>query len=145
MGPDRLKDLEKQLAATASGLDGIDALNMLAKELCDQEPERARNLAERALELAYEQQAMGRPYIRGTAQALSILGDLAINSDAYGLALTRLFEAYALLQGQMFTELLAETSHSIGWAHFRLGNYAEALDYINQALELYRRAENLEK
>ncbi len=145
MTSDRLKELEDQVAASASGLDGIDALNALAWELLEQDRDRARSLAERALECSQIQEAVGHIYLRGTAQALITLGELAINSGAYGLALTRLLEAYALLQGQLFPDLLALASHSIGWAHQRLGNSDEAFDFLNRALKLYQESGNAEK
>ena len=145
MAPDKMKKLEEQVAATAGGIDGIDAHNSLALELRDKDPERARILAERVIEMAHVQEMSGHSYLRGTTQALITLGELANNSDSYGLALTHLQEAYTLLQGQLFPDLLATASHLIGWAHFRLGNYDEAIDFMNRALYLFEELKNQEK
>ena len=145
MTVEQLKELEEQAAAAAGGQDGIDALNSLAWELRDQAPFRARSLAEHALELVRELENNGHPYVHGTAQAKITLGELDNNSGAYGAALTNLLEAYTLLQGQLFPDLLAVASHSIGWAHFRLGNYSEAIDFMNRALLLFRQSGLQEK
>ena len=137
-----MKEREEQLVAA---VDGMDVLNALAWGLRERDPEQARILAEHALELALAQEENGHPYLRGTAQALIILGELANRSDAYGLALTHLLEAYTMLRGQLFPNLLADASHSIGWAHFRLENYDEALNFLNQALNLFSELRNREE
>jgi diguanylate cyclase (GGDEF)-like protein len=145
MKSELLRELEERVAGAAGGLDGIDALNALAWELRDQDPGRAITLAQRALELGHGLDTIGHPYIRGAAQALITLGELDNNSGAYGTALTHLLEAYTMLQGQLFPELLAVASHSIGWAHLRLGNFDEAIDFMNRALLLFRESGIQEK
>ncbi|HVP22161.1 MAG TPA: diguanylate cyclase [Anaerolineaceae bacterium] len=145
MTVERLKELEERAAASPGGQDGVDVLNSLAWELRDQAPARARSLAERALELVRELEASGHPYVHGTAQAKITLGELDNNAGAYGAALTNLLEAYTLLQGQLFPDLLAVASHSIGWAHLRLGNYSEAIDFMNRALLFFRQSGLQEK
>jgi diguanylate cyclase (GGDEF)-like protein len=145
MSSDSLNRLEEQVVAAAGRPDEFDILNKLAWELRDQEPDRARKLAERALDLARAQEKPGRSYLRGAAEALITLGELAISSGDYGTALNQLLEAYTLLQGQLFPDLLATASHSIGWAHSRLGNYDEALDFMNRALILLHESGNPEK
>jgi diguanylate cyclase (GGDEF)-like protein len=135
MASEKLKELEELIAAAADGADRIDALNALAWELRERDTVRAHQLAQRALELAAVQEAKGYTYLRGKAQALITLGELANNSNAYGLALTYLLEVYSLLQGHLFPDLLAVALHSIGWAHYRLENYDEAVDFLNRALQ----------
>jgi len=135
MAPEKIKELEELIARAADGIDGIDALNALAWELRERDAARAHQLVERALELSNAQEAKGRAYLRGKAQALITLGELENNSNAYGLALTHLLEVYSLLQGHLFPDLLAVASHSIGWAHYRLENYDEAANFLNRALQ----------
>ncbi len=142
---ERLQDLEKLLAAAEHGVEKIDALNALATELLEQDPTRSRQLAEQALQLNYSLDKEGHSYLRGNVEALITLGELANRSDAYGRALTSLMEAYTLLKGQLFPDLLANAADAIGWAHFRLGNYTEALDFMDQALGLYRELLNRDK
>jgi diguanylate cyclase (GGDEF)-like protein len=140
-----LIDLEKRLACAAHGVDEIEALNALAWELRERDVIRAHDLAEQALLLSRSTGVEGLPYPQGAAQALVNLGELAISSDAHGLALTYLLEAYTLIQDLPSSELLADASHSIGWAHLRLGNYAEATDFLQQALKIYQDIGNKEK
>ena len=138
MVSEMIKELEAIVAADAGGIQGIDALNSLAWELRERDSARAHKLAERALELAIAQDAKGHTYLRGKAQALITLGELANNSNAYGLALTHLLEVYSILQGQLFPDLLGGASHSIGWAHYRLENFDEAIDFLKRALQYVR-------
>ncbi len=138
-------DLEKRLARAAHGVDEVEALNALAWDLRERNPVRAHDLAERALNLSRGTSAAGLPYPQGAAQALVILGELAINLDAHGLALTYLLEAYTLLQDLPSSEMLADASHSIGWAHLRLGNPTEAADFLRHALRIYQDIGNIEK
>ncbi len=138
-------DLEKRLACAARGVDEVEALNALAWELRESDAARAHDLAERALNLSRGTSAPGLPYPQGAAQALVALGDLAINSDEHGLALTYLSEAYTLLQDLPSSELLADASHSIGWAHLRLGNPTEAADFLRHALRIYQDCGRREK
>jgi tetratricopeptide (TPR) repeat protein len=145
MSQDPVSSLEGPVGAALGETDEIDSLNKLAWELRDQEPERAHKLAERALELARIPETPARFYLRGSAQALITLGELANTSGGYGTALNHLLEAYTLLQGQLFPDLLATASHSIGWSHYRLGNFEEAVDFMNRALVLFGESDNHEK
>jgi diguanylate cyclase (GGDEF)-like protein len=142
MSSEHLMELEKQINRSGEGTDQIDALNTLAWELRVQDPVRATSLAELALERSRSQNAGGPPYPYGIAQAQVILGRLAIGSGSYGLALTRLIEAYELLQQLSSPELLAEASHAIGWAHNSLGNYAESFDFLHKALNIFQELGN---
>jgi diguanylate cyclase (GGDEF)-like protein len=145
MVSERIKELEEQLIAAEDGSKKkIDALNSLAAELYEQDPNSATRLAEQALLLSRTQDIDGE-YIRGSAEALITLGEIASNSNAYGLAITRLMEAYTLLNGKLFPDLLANASHTIGWAHSSLGNYTEAFEFLEQALNICRDLLNREK
>jgi diguanylate cyclase (GGDEF)-like protein len=116
----------------------INALNTQAWELREWDADQARRLAEEALDLASGPEAGEAPYPRGAAQALVILGELANSQDAYGLALSHLLKAYALLQNLPDQEMLADASHTIGWAQYRLGNHTEAANFLRRSLSIYR-------
>ncbi len=145
MASEPLQELGETQVIMTAGADRVDACNALAWELLEQDPKQAHALAAQALELGRQMESAGRPYIHGTAQALITLGELANNADSYGLALTYLLEAYQLLQGQLFPDLLANASHAIGWAHFRFGNHEEAINFLNQALTFFQELMNREK
>jgi hypothetical protein len=49
---DEIQELESQLAAAATEIEKIDILNVLAWELKDRDPQRARLLAQTAYDLA---------------------------------------------------------------------------------------------
>ena len=116
----------------------IDNLNRAAWEQRELDPGQALEMARRSLTLARGK----KTYLRGAAQALFTLGELAISADAAGLALTHLLEAYSLLEGQLHPDLLADICHSIGWVHFRLQNASETSNYLKQALNLARESSN---
>jgi diguanylate cyclase (GGDEF)-like protein len=145
MASEHLTELELKLKASMEGQDRIDALNALAWDLRLSDPSRSVGLAELALDLSRDNDAGGHPYFQGIAQAQVILGRLAITSGSYGLALTRLIEAYELLQIIPAPVLLGEASHAIGWAHNSLGNYAESFDFLNKALKIFQELENHQK
>ncbi|MDR3577315.1 MAG: diguanylate cyclase [Anaerolineaceae bacterium] len=102
-------------------------------------------MAEFALKLCRQQEAAGFPSAEGIAKAQITLGRLAIASGASGVALTRLIEAFELLQYLSAPALLGEASHAIGWAHNSLGNYAESFDFLNKALSIFRELGNSQK
>ncbi|HMD90831.1 MAG TPA: diguanylate cyclase [Anaerolineaceae bacterium] len=145
METDHLRKLELQLNTANEGPDRINALNALAWELRVNDPIRSASLAEQALELSRQQETDGHPYPQGIAQTQIILGRLAISSGSFGLALTRLLEAYKLLQELSAPVLLMEATHAIGWAHNSLGNYAESFDFLSKALNISRELENHQK
>jgi len=137
--------MEEQLKVSREGPDRINALNDLAWDLRVHDVIRATSLAELALKLSRNLDAEGNPYPQGIAQAQVTLGRLAISSGSYGLALTRLIEAYEFLQDLPSPVLLGEACHAIGWAHNSLGNYEESLNFLNKALDIFRDLENRQK
>ena len=74
---DQIKELEDRLAAAASELEEIDALNALASELVVGHTDRADQLAQRAFQLSRSMDNNGMPYKKGLAFSLSILGSIA--------------------------------------------------------------------
>ena len=145
MTSEHLKELETQVNVSGKGPDRINALNALAWDLRVPDPIRSASLAELALDMSRAEEAEGHPFPEGIAKAQIILGRLAISSGSFGLAITRLIEAYELLQQLDSPVLVGEAIHAIGWAHNSLGNYAESFDFLNNALGIFRKLEDHQK
>lgn len=135
---DRIVDLEKWLAEASSLEERIDALNALAWELRDRDPQRAHDLAQQSLASANKQDRSGEPYPKGKALALLTLGELSTRRETLGLALTFLQEAYGILESLPDLEIRADAAHSIGWAHFLMENFSESFEYLHTALMLFQ-------
>jgi diguanylate cyclase (GGDEF)-like protein len=141
---EKLHQLEQQLTNVNSNVEEIDALNALAWELRERDSTRAHTLANRSLDLSRSTKKE-KAYLQGTALALLTLGELANRNDEYGLALTQLLEAFVILQDLPTQELLGDTSHTIGWTHYELGNFKEAYEFYGQALKIFQDIGNQEK
>lgn len=141
----QIGELEEQLLIVKDTVEKIDVLNALAKELIERDSARSQNLAELALNLSRLPEPASHLHPLGSALALITLGELAIKSNSYGLALTYQQEAYALLQDFYAPKLLAEVSHGIGWSHYRLGNFTEAVVFLGKSLKIFHDLENREK
>ncbi|HXW01293.1 MAG TPA: tetratricopeptide repeat protein, partial [Anaerolineae bacterium] len=128
---DQIRDLESQLAAAATEIEKIDILHILAWELKDRDPQRARLLAQTAHDLARL-----NDYASGLAHSLKTLGFSNGFAGEYELALAQLLEAKTL-----FEELDERSGQStvlwiLGAVQWHLGNYGEALEYSLQALQI---------
>ena len=138
MRMDQIKELEDRLAAAASELDEIDALNALASELVVGNIDRADQLAQRAFELSRSMDNNGMPYKKGLAFSLSILGSIAKIQCDYRMALSRLLEAQVLLeslheQGELLNLLI-----NLGWVYFSIGDFPQSIQILHKALRIAR-------
>jgi diguanylate cyclase (GGDEF)-like protein len=117
--------------AAGPGLPRADALNEQAWALRYGKPERARELAEQALELSRE-----AGYARGEGLALRTLGVHRFFARAeYDRAAAELGAALGLLEGERGE---GDVLNALGSLHWRRGEYAEALGCHERALARQR-------
>lgn len=117
----------------------VGKLNAEARAIRRLDYERDRELAERAFDLASERNAEGQQYTFGMAQALSLLAHRNCILGELDLALSQAGQALALLGQPTPSVVVADLYDCIGWCHFCLGDYAEALDFLMKALQIAER------
>jgi diguanylate cyclase (GGDEF)-like protein len=120
----------------------VDQLNAEARAIRRLDYEKNRQLAARALEIAREPDALGHQYTLGMATALSLLAHRNSMLGEFDLARSQAAQAQALLDTQSPSVVLGDIYDCIGWCHFCLGDYAEALDFLTQALEIAERIDD---
>jgi len=113
----------------------VDQLNAEARAIRRLDYEETRRLAARALEIAREPNALGQQYTFGMATALSLLAHRNSMLGEFDLARSQAAQARELLGTHRPDVVLGDIYDCIGWCHFCLGDYAEALDYLTHALE----------
>jgi diguanylate cyclase (GGDEF)-like protein len=136
---DRISDLEKQLALVSSTKDEIRVLNELAWELGIADENRARELANRAYQLAEpEARSNEDPYQQERATSLITLGGLDRHNSKLDIALSRLYNALALLEGHPPSHLVCRVLTAIAWTYSHVGDYIQASDFAARAVSLAR-------
>jgi len=95
-----------------------------------------RTLAEEAFELACQTDAEGGQYEYGMADALSLLAHRNCMWGEWQQSLSQASQALALLSQLPPDFITAEVYDSIGWAHFYMGDYVEALHHLMRSLEV---------
>jgi diguanylate cyclase (GGDEF)-like protein len=114
----------------------VDQLNAEARAIRRLDYEETRQLAARALEIAREPNALGQQYTFGMATALSLLAHRNSMLGEFELARSQAAQAQGLLGTQNASVVLGDIYDCIGWCHFCLGDYAEALDFLTRALDI---------
>lgn len=114
----------------------VDELNARARAVRRLDYEKNRVFAEQALELASQTNALGQQYTFGMASALSLLAHRNCILGETDLALSQAHQALALLRPPIPSTPLGDLYDCIGWSHFCLGDFAEALDYLVKALDV---------
>ncbi len=114
----------------------VDQLNTEARAIRRLDYEENRQLAARALEIAREPNALGQQYTLGMATALSLLAHRNSMLGEFDLARAQAAQAQDLLGAQSPSVVLGDIYDCIGWCHFCLGDYPEALDFLTHALEI---------
>jgi len=114
----------------------VDELNAEARAIRRLDYEKDRQFAERAFEVASKANSLGQQYRFGMATALSHLAHRNCMLGELDLALSQAGQALALLGQPSPSVVLADLYDSIGWCHFCLGDYAEALDYLVRSLQV---------
>lgn len=136
---DRINHLEKQLAHVSSTKDEIRVLNELAWELGIADENRARELANRAYQLAEPEAGSSEdPYQQERAASLITLGGLDRHNDKLDIALSRLYNALALLEGLPPSHLVCRVLTGIAWTYSHLGDYIQGSDFAARAVTLAR-------
>ena len=98
--------------------------------------DRVLSLANDAFEIAREPDADGRQDTEGMASALSLLARRSCRLGDGCAGLSQATEALALIDESDPTAILGELYDTIGWAHFTMGDYAEAFDFLVRALSI---------
>ena len=114
----------------------VDQLNAEARAIRRIDYEENRRLAARALQIAREPNALGQQYALGMATALSLLAHRNSMLGEFDLARSQAAQAQELLGTRLPSVVLGDIYDCIGWCHFCLGDYAEALDFLTHALEI---------
>jgi len=136
---DRISDLEQQLSLISSTKDEIRVLNELAWELGIADENRARELANRAYQLSEPEAGSDEdPYQQERAASLITLGGLDRHNSKLDIALSRLYQALALLEGLPPSHLVCRVLTGIAWTYSHLGDYIQASDFAARAVTLAR-------
>jgi diguanylate cyclase (GGDEF)-like protein len=114
----------------------VDQLNAEARAIRRLDYEGNRQLAARALEIAREPNAVGQHYAFGMATALSLLAHRSCTLGEFDLARSQAAQAQDLVDTQRPSVVLGDIYDCIGWCHFCLGDYAEALGFLTHALDI---------
>ena len=93
MASNHKNELEDQLDTAKADWEQINTINVLAWEMCFNDPERSFDLAQRALKFSRRKGSYGETYLKGVGLSLRTLGDLAKMRCDYGIALSNLLEA----------------------------------------------------
>jgi two-component system cell cycle response regulator len=117
----------------------VDQLNTEARAIRRLDYERDGQLAERAFEIASATNSLDQQYTLGMATALSLLAHRNSMLGEFDIALAQAAQARALLDTQAPSVVLGDIYDCIGWSHFCLGDYAEALDSIMKSLQIAER------
>jgi diguanylate cyclase (GGDEF)-like protein len=133
---DRVTNLETHLVQSQTQREKIDALNDLAWELRDQQPERALILAQQASEFSTSGEFLTQPYNTGLAVSLTTRGYLNIRQEKLDLALDECLSAVDLLGTETPTRPAIDSLRVISWVYYFLGDYVNALSYGLKALDL---------
>ena len=126
--PAVLNDAERRLR--------VDELNACARAAKRVDYDELRALAEEAFELACQTDADGGQYEYGMADALSLLAHRNCMQGEWRETLSQASQALALLAPLPPCSVTAELYDSVGWAHYNLGDYVEALHHLMRSLEV---------
>jgi len=111
----------------AARRERVDTLNAEAESIRRIDHDRLRALCEQSFELACQCDIHGNQYEHGMAVALTLLAHRNSVIGESGAALSRAYQALALLDAETPSSLLADLYISIGWAHYASGDYVDAL------------------
>lgn len=114
----------------------VDDLNRRAHEARRVDYELLRRLAEEAFEIACQPGSDGEQYEYGMASALSLLANRSCTIGEWSTAISQCSQALALIANMPPDSLLAEIYDSIGWAHYYMGDYVEALHHLMKSLRV---------
>ena len=130
--PNGLEELKRLEEAAGTGREAVDALNALAHEVRDDDPDRARALAERAHSLA---DALG--YEAGAARGLHLRGHADYRTGARDRAQALYGEALKAGRRCGDRAVEADCLHDLGLLANIRADYPAALAFHREALGLY--------
>ncbi len=133
---DSLQLLEKQ-ARAANGKEQVKLLNQLSEIYQNTEPQKARQYAHEAMELAE-----GLGFVLGEALACKNIGIVYHVQGNNSQALEYFLKARKLYEKAHNNDGIAHTLHDIGAVYQDLQKYEEAQKYYNQVLEIDRTTHN---
>ena len=133
-------DVAKPSARRGAGVPSREAevrdLLVQARALRRVDYARVLTLADRAFELACQTDGDGRQDTAGMASALSVLGHRSCRLGDSTAGLSQATQALGLIDQSAPSLVLAELYETIGWAHYNMGDYAEAFDFVVRALSI---------
>ena len=133
-----MDDLNKQPVQSKSLQNEIRALNEVAWELRSLQPDRARSLAQQALELLQSTESLDAAGREERAASLVVLGFVNKDEGKLEIAFAQIHEALGLLKNLPPTKTACNARFVIAWAYIHLGDYSPALEYAVQARTLAR-------
>jgi signal transduction histidine kinase len=139
----KIEELEAQLVAAVSEQDKIDALCILALELCEDNPERAYELGRQAYQLSQSGDFHNAPYIKGMVDSMAVTAWYYYEQVTdYAVALETISEALSLAKSDHYAAGEIRAFYQLGLIHHRIGNYPQALDNYLEALNLARQTDH---
>ena len=127
-----LDSLNRALNLTMDRDERIRNLNLIAYELRQDDPLKAGEIADEALDLARKTDNK-----EGIAFALTTKGYLLENSDAFSQALNCYLEALTIYTEADITDNIAPLHYSIASLYKTLGNYQKAIESCMAGLKIY--------
>ena len=132
-------------AGAQAGADGrpaseqtkrVDALVEEARGIRRLDYDRYKSLAEEAFEIACSPGGGEPRYEEGMAAALALLAHRTCVLGDSMAALSQGSQALGLIDPEMPSLVLGEIYDAMGWAHYTLGDYPEALSLLMKALRI---------
>ncbi len=114
----------------------VDELNAQARASKRVDYDVLKAAAEEAFELACQTDEDGGQYEYGMAEALSLLAHRNCMLGEWQVTLSQASQALALLAPFASGPITAELYDSVGWTHFYMGDYVEALHHLMRSLEV---------
>lgn len=131
---EQIARLEQQVTLATTAQGKIDALNNLAWEARDVDPDRARQLAEEAQTLTQAGEFSQAPYRAGVAHSLTVLSYLEHREGKLARSLAQAAEAITILESVQHLAWLPKLYGNLSLNHTALGNHAESVDYLLKQL-----------
>lgn len=133
---DKIQALEAQLANASNPPEKVDRLNDLAQALVNSHPERAKELALEARQLATDTLSTASPHVKGLTTSLRTLANVAARQAHYEEANVYLEEALVLYEKNEDKAGCASALQTLSFNYVRCGNLSTAVDYGVRALAL---------
>jgi signal transduction histidine kinase/Tfp pilus assembly protein PilF len=134
----QINELESQLAKTDDPQCKIDLMNALAEQLRYVDLSRALALAEQASDMSGQGDLARRPYQKGRAESLNLLGSLNVQHGNYNQALSCYFKSLLVFEMLGDKKESATVLDAIGAAYAHMSDYPNSLDHFFRVFDLAR-------